>query len=72
MGSVHAGALTSRALDTHDYAPIALEVFGDEDALMARESENEFAFENFVRSVLDPVRSLPATRLPIEPASTAR
>jgi len=36
-------------------------VFGDDDAAQARSSGNEFAYGNFVRSVLDPVRSLPTT-----------
>jgi glyoxylase-like metal-dependent hydrolase (beta-lactamase superfamily II) len=52
-------------LATRDYKRIALEVFGEWDAPMVELSQNEYGFENFVRSVLDPVRSLPATRLPM-------
>jgi glyoxylase-like metal-dependent hydrolase (beta-lactamase superfamily II) len=55
-------------LGTRDYHRIALALFGDADAPMSQLSENEFAFVNFVRSVLDPVRELPATRVDYEHA----
>jgi len=48
-------------LRTRDYAQLARAVFGGGDAAQARASRNEFAYGNFVRSVLDPVRSLPTT-----------
>lgn len=52
-------------LGSRDCQHIALEVFGAADAPGMRVSENEYGFAYFVRSVLDPVRSLPAARLPI-------
>ncbi len=58
-------AAAAERLGTRDYGRIAREVFGDGDAVLARLSEKEYAFENFVRSVIDPVRDLPATRLSI-------
>jgi glyoxylase-like metal-dependent hydrolase (beta-lactamase superfamily II) len=56
-------AAAAERLGTRDYALLAREVFGEVDAIKPRYTENEYSFENFVRSVLDPVRSLPATRL---------
>jgi glyoxylase-like metal-dependent hydrolase (beta-lactamase superfamily II) len=50
-------------LGTRDCKRIALEVFGDADAPAVHHSGGELGFANFVRGVLDPVRSLPATLL---------
>jgi hypothetical protein len=55
--------VAAAALGTRDYAVVAAAVFGPDDA-MAGYSEGEFSTACFVRSVLDPVRSLPATRVP--------
>jgi glyoxylase-like metal-dependent hydrolase (beta-lactamase superfamily II) len=62
-------AAAAERLGTRDYGRIALDVFGDGDAPLVELSEKEYAFENFVRSVLDPVRSLPAKRLPMSAKS---
>jgi glyoxylase-like metal-dependent hydrolase (beta-lactamase superfamily II) len=53
----------AQRLGTRSYRRIALELFGDGDAPLVERSGNEYAFENFVRSVFDPVRALPASRL---------
>lgn len=50
-------------LGTRDYAVIAKHVFGVGDRSSIGVTEREFTYANFVRSVLDPVRSLPATLL---------
>lgn len=57
---VHAA---SERLGTRDYQAIALDVFGNGDAASKQVTEREFTYENFVRSVLDPVRALPAFTL---------
>jgi hypothetical protein len=54
---------SSARLGTRDYSVIALDVFGNGDAGSVQVTENEFTYANFVGSVLDPVRTLPATRL---------
>lgn len=53
----------SERLGTRNYQLIASDVFGDGDAGSIQVTEHEFTYANFVRSVLDPVRSLPAVRL---------
>lgn len=53
----------SERLGTRDYQAIALDVFGDGDAGSIQGTEREFTYANFVRSVLDPIRALPATRV---------
>jgi glyoxylase-like metal-dependent hydrolase (beta-lactamase superfamily II) len=49
--------------ESRDPFAIARALFGEDDAVVSQLSEHEFCHANFVRSVLDPVRSLPATRL---------
>lgn len=49
-------------LKTRDYQLLARALYPD-DSAHARFSEHEFTHANFVRSVLDPVRSLPARKL---------
>jgi glyoxylase-like metal-dependent hydrolase (beta-lactamase superfamily II) len=56
-------AAAAERLGTRNYQRIALAVFGDGDAFLAEHSGNEYSYANFVRSVLDPVRSLPASVL---------
>lgn len=53
----------SERLGTRDFTAIAQAVFGDSDRQSRGNTEKEFTYENFVRSVLDPVRTLPATKL---------
>ncbi|HEX6243634.1 MAG TPA: MBL fold metallo-hydrolase [Polyangiales bacterium] len=48
---------------TRDPFAIARALFGEADAPFSHLSEYEFCHANFVRSVLEPVRSLPAARL---------
>lgn len=55
----------SERLGTREPARVALEVFGPERSL-ATLSGGEFSHAAFVRSVLDPVRSLPATPIRME------
>lgn len=50
----------SEALGTRDFRVIAERIFGSSDARAT--TEGEFSYANFVRSVLDPVRSLPAPK----------
>lgn len=50
----------SAELDTRDYRVLADRIFGSSDA--RANTEGEFSYANFVRSVLDPVRSLPAPK----------
>lgn len=52
-------------LCTRDYLRLAIEVFGAVDAPGRRHPDSEYGFAYFVRSVLDPVRSLPASRLAV-------
>jgi len=56
-------AQAAERVGNRDYQRLAHEVFGDDDALRRQVSESEYGYANFVRSVFDPVRSLPATRL---------
>jgi len=58
-------AEASRRLGSRDPAAVATEVFGPEGDF-AHRSGGEFSYAAFVRSVLDPVRSLPAA--PVRPA----
>jgi hypothetical protein len=53
----------SKRMGTRDYQLIASELFGDGDAERLRRSGKQYAYANFVRSVLDPVKTLPATQL---------
>jgi len=53
----------SERLGTRDYRLIARELFGDGDAERVRRSGMQYSYANFVRSVLDPVRTLPATEV---------
>lgn len=50
----------SAELGTRDYRVLADRIFGSSDA--RDNTEGEFSYANFVRSVLDPVRSLPAPK----------
>lgn len=64
MDQKSAAVLTSsERLGTRDYRAIARDVFGDGDASSAQTTGGEFTYANFVRSVLDPVRTLPARPL---------
>ena len=55
----------SERLGTREPAEVAREVFGPERSLAAL-SGGEFSYAAFVRSILDPVRTLPATPVRIE------
>lgn len=50
----------SAELNTRDYLVLADRIFGSSDSRSA--TDGEFSYANFVRSVLDPVRSLPAPK----------
>lgn len=58
--SVRAHAHTA-ANEPQSYRELARALFGDGDAATAARSEGEISHANFVRSVLDPVRALPAS-----------
>lgn len=60
--SAEVNAVSGR-LGTRDYRLIASELFGDGDAERVRRSGMQYSYANFVRSVLDPVRTLPATEV---------
>lgn len=57
---------SARELGTRDYWRLAEACLGGDDG-MGRWSDGEFSPACLVRSVLDPVRALPAMRLPAEP-----
>lgn len=47
--------------ESRSYHELARALFGDGDAAMAARSESQFAYANFVRAVLEAVRTLPAS-----------
>lgn len=59
---------TSERLGTRDYHAIASDVFGNNDAMSTQATEAEFTYANFVRSVLDPVKTLPTQVLTPSPS----
>lgn len=61
-------AEASERLGSRDPAEVATEVFGPEGDF-ARRSGGEFSYAAFARSVLDPVRALPARPLRLAPAT---
>jgi hypothetical protein len=59
-------AETAGRLGTREPAAVAREVFGPETGFAYR-SGGEFSYAAFVRSVLDPVRTLPAAAVRLAP-----